>query len=207
MLVREIHHRVKNNLQMIVSLLSLQSKPHRRSARVLAAFEETEGVFVPSLTSMSSCTPLRTSPRSRSVAIWLHWPANCSPCMRRQTAGAQLQSDVQQTGHAYRKGRPGRTHRERIDPQQPQTWVALRRRRSKDHAAVERTGRISMGKSDGGRQRSRIAGRIRCFQARSMGYQLIKLLVRQLAGQLEIATRTRRTVPCRFRFSPDREGD
>lgn len=41
MLVREIHHRVKNNLQMIVSLLSLQSN-HTVDPRVVAAFEETE---------------------------------------------------------------------------------------------------------------------------------------------------------------------
>ena len=42
LLVREIHHRVKNNLQMIVSLLSLQSA-HTNDPRVVAAFEETEG--------------------------------------------------------------------------------------------------------------------------------------------------------------------
>src|SRR5581483_4811946 len=41
MLVREIHHRVKNNLQMIISLLSLQSS-HTADQRVIAAFEETE---------------------------------------------------------------------------------------------------------------------------------------------------------------------
>jgi two-component system CheB/CheR fusion protein len=41
-LVREIHHRVKNNLQVIVSLLSLQAH-HSDDPRVLAAFEETEG--------------------------------------------------------------------------------------------------------------------------------------------------------------------
>jgi len=41
-LVREIHHRVKNNLQMIVSLLSLQSN-QTEDPRVLAAFEDTRG--------------------------------------------------------------------------------------------------------------------------------------------------------------------
>lgn len=41
MLVREIHHRVKNNLQVIVSLLSLQAN-HIKDPRVVAAFEETE---------------------------------------------------------------------------------------------------------------------------------------------------------------------
>src|SRR5207302_250010 len=41
-LIREIHHRVKNNLQMIVSLLSLQSS-HTEDPHLLAAFEETEG--------------------------------------------------------------------------------------------------------------------------------------------------------------------
>ena len=41
-LVREIHHRVKNNLQVIVSLLSLQSN-YTADPKALAAFEETEG--------------------------------------------------------------------------------------------------------------------------------------------------------------------
>jgi len=40
-LVREIHHRVKNNLQVIVSLLSLQSN-QINNPELLAAFEETE---------------------------------------------------------------------------------------------------------------------------------------------------------------------
>ena len=41
MLVREIHHRVKNNLQVIVSLLSLQAN-YIKDPQVVAAFEETE---------------------------------------------------------------------------------------------------------------------------------------------------------------------
>jgi PAS domain S-box-containing protein len=40
-LLREIHHRVKNNLQVIVSLLSVQAN-HSTDAVVTAAFEETE---------------------------------------------------------------------------------------------------------------------------------------------------------------------
>jgi two-component system CheB/CheR fusion protein len=41
-LVREIHHRVKNNLQMIVSLLSLHAS-HADDPNLTAVFEETEG--------------------------------------------------------------------------------------------------------------------------------------------------------------------
>ncbi len=40
-LVREIHHRVKNNLQVIVSLLSMQSR-YTSDVQVLAAFQEAE---------------------------------------------------------------------------------------------------------------------------------------------------------------------
>jgi two-component system CheB/CheR fusion protein len=40
-LVREIHHRVKNNLQVIVSLLNMQAR-HTKQPQVLAAFEESE---------------------------------------------------------------------------------------------------------------------------------------------------------------------
>jgi two-component sensor histidine kinase len=39
--VREIHHRVKNNLQVIVSLLSMQSR-HTKDASVLSAFNDAE---------------------------------------------------------------------------------------------------------------------------------------------------------------------
>lgn len=41
-LVREIHHRVKNNLQVIASLLSMQAS-YTQHAEVLRAFEEAEG--------------------------------------------------------------------------------------------------------------------------------------------------------------------
>jgi two-component system, chemotaxis family, CheB/CheR fusion protein len=41
-LVREIHHRVKNNLQMIVSLLSLHAS-HAEDPELTMVFEETEG--------------------------------------------------------------------------------------------------------------------------------------------------------------------
>ncbi len=42
LLVREVHHRVKNNLQVIVSLLSLQAG-YTKDADAISAFEEMEG--------------------------------------------------------------------------------------------------------------------------------------------------------------------
>lgn len=42
LLVREIHHRVKNNLQVIVSLLSLQAS-YTKDPKAIAGFEEAEG--------------------------------------------------------------------------------------------------------------------------------------------------------------------
>ena len=186
MLVREIHHRVKNNLQMIVSLMNLQSS-HTEDPHVIAAFEETEGRMRAianiheQLYSSDDLTTVEIGSYLTSLArelVALH---------SRVPGGVRLHVNIQEMVMHIEKAIPlGLIANELI-------------LNSLKHALQSGTGELTIALRSG--QPARESGWAElCVEdsgpglppdldvssSESMGYQLITLLVRQLRGRLEV---------------------
>jgi two-component system CheB/CheR fusion protein len=193
-LVREIHHRVKNNLQMIVSLLSIQSD-HTEDAKLATAFDEIEG-------------------RIRAIAQ-IHERLYASDDLAEVEFGAYLTQLVRELV-ALHVTKPGAVHLDlevqdmvlSIEQAIPLGLIANELvTNSLKHGLVDRTGRITVRLSydmqsirpeagetldharaclevrDNGRgfpPGFRLAG------AQTMGLLLINLLVGQLRGTIEV---------------------
>jgi PAS domain S-box-containing protein len=185
-LVREIHHRVKNNLQMIVSLLSLQSS-HTEHPQVLAAFEETES-------------------RVRAIAH-VHEQLYASDDLTTVEVGSYLDALARELISIHARGSAGiRLHVDtdelvlHIEKAVPVGLIANELiLNSLKHALQAGTGdlrvKLSRNGHDGGTASVQLTvedsgpGFPRGFnvsQAGSMGYQLVNLLVRQVRGRLEV---------------------
>jgi len=186
MLVREIHHRVKNNLQMIVSLLSLQSS-HTVDPRVVAAFEETES-RVRAVAHIHEQLYASDDLSMVEIGSYLAALARELVAIHERTAdGIQLHIDVGELSlhieraipvglianelilnslkHGLRSGGNLRLSFTAAGPNPENTWAVL---------VIEDSGP------------GLPAGVDVCSQPQSMGYQLIHLLVRQLRARLEI---------------------
>ena len=186
MLVREIHHRVKNNLQMIVSLLSLQAS-HTDDARVLVAFEETEG-RVRAIAHIHEQLYASEDLTSVEVGSYLAALARELIALHAETnGGAQLHVDVQQTVLHIEKAVPvglianelilnGLKHGLRSGAGDLKLTF---RSNAQDGSPAWAT--LTVEDSGPG-----LPAGIDLSQTQSMGYQLIKLLVRQLRARLEI---------------------
>jgi two-component system, chemotaxis family, CheB/CheR fusion protein len=202
MLVREIHHRIKNNLQMIVSLLSLQSS-HTDDARVMAAFEETEA-RVRAVAHIHE--QLYTSDDLTAVEVGAYLAALARELVAihaRKETGVQLNVDVQETV----------LHIERAVPV---GLIANELVLNSLKHALQGTGNLNVVFESSARDNGRawatltvqdsgpgLPAGIDLFQPESMGYQLINLLVRQLRGRLEIGQGPGARITVSFPIQPE----
>lgn len=186
MLVREIHHRVKNNLQMLVSLLSLQAS-YTNDPDVLAALEETEG-RVRAIARIHE--QLYTSDDLTSVEIGGYLAALARELVTvhaRGVDGVHLHVDVEEMTLHIEKAIPlGLIANELI-------------LNSLKHGLKAGTGEMRLTFKSVQRDEGPAWGKLRVHDsgpglpseldlegAESMGYQLVNLLVRQLRARLEV---------------------
>jgi two-component sensor histidine kinase len=189
MLVREIHHRVKNNLQMIVSLLSLQSS-HTEDPHVIAAFEETEG-RVRAIGHIHEQLYASDDLTTVEVGGYLAALARELIALNGGAAGGiQLHVNVQEILLHIEKAVPlGLIANELIV-------------NSLKHGLRSGTGHLSLTlkyiEEDGGAPWAELLiedtgpglpSELDLSSAESMGYQLVNLLVRQLRARLEFESR------------------
>lgn len=185
MLVREIHHRVKNNLQMLVSLLSLQAS-HTLDPQVVAAFEETEG-------------------RVRAIAH-IHEQLYASDDLNTVEVGAYLSALAHELVAIHVKGED----RVRLYVDVEEMTLPLEKAipvglianelilNSLKHGLPKASGELRLtfksSRADDGRLSAELCVRdsgpglppgLDLSRGSSMGYQLINLLVRQLRARLE----------------------
>ena len=186
MLVREIHHRVKNNLQLIVSLLSLQAS-HTADRQVTGAFEETEARvraiarIHERLYASDDITETEVGGYLASLAqelVAIH---------QRVPGGVRLHVDVDEALLHVEKAVPvGLIANELIlnslkhglSSGKGELKLAFKLIRGEDGA---RSGRLYIEDSGPG-----LPPGIDLSEAESMGYQLVTLLVGQLRARLEI---------------------
>jgi two-component system CheB/CheR fusion protein len=194
-LVREIHHRVKNNLQMIVSLLNLQAN-HTEDADLLSAFEEAKG-RVRAIAQIHEQLHVSEDLSEVEVGAYLEVLANELVALHTTVPdGVELHLAAQELTLPIEKAIPvGLIANELILNSLKHGLRAGTGSLSitLEHVAGE-PAREDTPSPTAGRARLRVhdsgAGFPEGFdpaKAASMGYQLVNLLVRQVRGRMEIA--------------------
>jgi two-component system, chemotaxis family, CheB/CheR fusion protein len=213
-LVREIHHRVKNNLQIIVSLLNLQSH-QTRDPQVLAAFEETRG-RVHAISQIHEQLYASEDLREVEVGTYLKALAGELVALHSTNPGdVRLQVSVPKMVLPIEKAIPlGLIANELIV-------------NSLKHGLRERTGNLAvtlehLPGTDPGEKRPESGPRARlCVHdsgpgfptgfdvanSPSMGYRLVNVLLRQLRAEMKIAYEDGALVTIIFPIPPGRTGD
>jgi two-component system CheB/CheR fusion protein len=206
-LVREIHHRVKNNLQTIVSLLTLQSS-HTTDPHLLGAFDDTKG-RVRAIAQIHE--QLYASEDLREVEIGAYLRALAGELVALHTAAphaVELRVSVPEMVLPIEKAIPvGLIANELI--------VNSLKHGSRDQTAnlevtLEFFEANSPGETDTAphaRLRVRDSGpgfpaEFNPANGTSMGYRLVNLLLRQLRGRIEIAGGGGATVAVTFPVLP-----
>jgi PAS domain S-box-containing protein len=184
-LVREIHHRVKNNLQMIVSLLSLHAS-HADNPELTTVFEETEG-------------------RVRAIAR-IHERLYASDDLTTVEIGGYLTGLARELIAIHAISPDGRTlhvqtehilmHIEKAIPVGliANELILNSLKHGLPAGIGDLTVKLSSVQTDGSGRRAELLvedsgpglpANLVLSEAESMGYQLIHLLVRQLRGDLQ----------------------
>jgi len=201
MLVREMHHRVKNNLQILVSLLSLQST-HTHDPQVISAFEETEG-RVRAIAHIHE--QLYTSDDLTAVEVGAYLAALAQELVAihsRKPGEVRLQVDVEQMILHIEKAIPlGLIANELL-------LNGLKHGLSGGSGELRLTFESSprddgsvwakLCVEDGG---PGLPPEIDLSRAGSMGYQLVNLLVRQLRARLNVRPGPRASITVEFPVS------
>lgn len=197
MLVREIHHRVKNNLQMIVSLLRLQAR-HTEDSHLITAFEEIEdrvravADIHERLYSSEDLTTVEVGGYLSALArelVALH---------ARVPGGVRLRIDVDQLPMHIEKAIPvGLIANELILNSLKHALQAGKGDLSITLKVVTEDGKpwATLTVQDSG---PGLSPGLDLSQAQSMGYQLINLLVRQLRATLEFQPGPGATISLKF---------
>ena len=193
-LVREIHHRIKNNLQVIVSLLSLQSD-HTNHPQVLSAFEEAEGrvraiariheqlyaseglaeiEFAGYLTSLTRELVTLHSATDNQVALELD-VSDMVVHIEQAIPLGLIANELILNGLKHGlQGRPGRLL-------VSLTYIAGSYRPELDETRDDGWAQVRVADNGPG-----LPAGLDLSKTASMGYRLVNLLVRQLHGRLEI---------------------
>lgn len=201
-LVREIHHRVKNNLQMLVSLLSLQAS-HTQDPHVIAAFEETEG-RVRAIAHIHE--QLYTSDDLTSVEIGGYLTALARELLALHSkipGGVSLRINVEEIMMHIEKAIPVglianelllNSLKHGLPSGSGDLQLTFKSTTQNDGTAM-----AELCVEDSG---TGLPPGVDLSQASSMGYQLINLLIRQLRAHIEIRSKPGARVTVRFPISP-----
>jgi len=203
LLVREIHHRVKNNLQMIIGLLSLESS-HTADQRVAEAFEETES-RVRAVAHIHE--QLYASDDLSMVEVGSYLAALARELIAingGMSDAIQLRVDVgEMKMHIERAIPVGLLANELILNSLKHGLRSGGDLRLSFRATGEDNTQATLVVEDSG---PGFPDGLDLTQAKTMGYQLIQLLVRQLRATLDIGPGPGARITLSFPISADRKG-
>ena len=208
-LVREIHHRVKNNLQVVVSLLSLQSN-YTDDPKALAAFEDTEG-------RVRAIAAIHETLYARSDLAEIEFAAYLSNLVQdllklhtRVPGGIVLDLTTEEMALPMEQAIPLglianelviNSLKHGIPEGRGKLTVALAYQREGEQPASGESldqGWAQLTVADNG---PGVPDGIDLPQARSMGFRLLNLLVKQLHGRMELSQGPGATVKVDFPLS------
>jgi PAS domain S-box-containing protein len=206
LLVREIHHRVKNNLQMLVSLLSLQAN-HSEDPRVLAAFEETES-RVRAVAHVHEQLYASDDLSTIEVGSYLGELARELVALQSRTAaavdGIRLHVDVGKLLLHIEKAVPvGLIANELILNSLKHGLRGGGDLRLSFTASGQDSTQATLVVEDSG---PGLPAGLDLSESKTMGYQLIRLLIRQLRGRLDIVPGPGTRITVSFPISSSPEG-
>ncbi len=187
-LLQEIHHRVKNNLQIIVSLLSLQSS-QIRDPRVKAKFQESQNrIYSMALvhemlygSESLARIEFRKYIETLAAEVWRSFPAS-PPMDALEIEGGPLELDIDDAVPC------GLIVQELLANALKYAFPAARPEPPNIRIGLARTGdEIELTVADNG---VGLPADIEPSRTQSLGLTLVDLLVRQIGGRLTLDRRT-----------------